>query len=597
MNLISMIKYLSGYPFFMVMALLLLSIPVAAENVAVEAQLDRKEIQLGGHAFLNVKISGDSRASVDLPQVNGLSIQPQGHSTQMQFANGHMTSSISHRYQVKPSKEGDFIIPPITINSDGKKISSKQQLTLKVTKGAPTNQVNPNVPEDLGELAFMDVVGLKDQAVVGELIPVEVRFFFKSGIQVSLDSAPALEGSSFIMKTNDDKARQGTATKDGIRYTVVIFKSSISPIKTGEFDLSFNMGATLHIEDRTPRRRSRRSAFGDEFFGSLFTPRVRKSVKLASDPHKLTVTAPPSDSQPDGFNGTIGQFSIAARASASTVRAGDPITLVTRVSGKGDLDRVPMPHMSDSSGWKTYPAKHEIKKSYTTASDGTKLFNQVIVPKNESVTEIPSLELVYFDPDAKEYRTARTNPIPIKVTPGTDITEEAPQSNIKNQSPTTSPLGPSIEVPNTHLGWLRSERIDQASWFLGTIGGLIAVLITWPILTLWQRRHNTPERKATAVKDKQIKSALLDMEQSIKNQNAVTFFEAARRTLQTQWSKQLNIAPNAVTGSDLPNDTAKSVFNTADSVVFSGDTHSSLDLEYWKQQTLIALESLNTTNQ
>jgi hypothetical protein len=584
------------FPFLAIMSLLLLAFPVAAQNVTVEAQLDRKEIQLGGHALLDITISGDNGASVAMPQIDGLSIRAQGRSTQRQIANGHVTLSASLRYQITPNKEGVFKIPPIAINSDGNKITTKEQLTLKVTKGAPAGQANLNATEDLGELAFIDVVGLKDQAVVGELIPIEIRAFFKSGVQVSLESAPALEGSSFIIKINDDKPRQGRTTIDGTSYFVVIFKSSISPIKAGEFDLSFNMGATLHIEDRRPqpKRRSRRSPFGDDLFGSMFTPRIKKSVKLATTPHKVIVTAPPADSQPDGFSGTIGQFSIAARASASTVRAGDPITLVTRVTGKGNLDRVPMPHMANPSGWKTYPAKHEIKKSYTTASDGTKLFNQIIVPKNESVTEIPSLELVYFDPIAKEYKTARTAPIPIKVTPGTDITEHTPETNTASNPPT--PTGPTTEVPNSHIGWLRSERIDQAPWFIGTIGGLIAVLMTWPILTVWQRRHNTPERKASAVKDKQIKSALLDMEQSIKNQNALTFFEAARHALQIQWSTQLNIAAEAVTGTDLPDDTARSVFNTADSIVFSGDAHSSLDLKYWQQQTLRALEHLNTTN-
>jgi len=74
------------------------------------------------------------------------------------------------------------------------------------------------------------------------------------------------------------------------------------------------------------------------------------------------------------------------------------------------------------------------------------------------------------------------------------------------------------------------------------------------------------------------------------------FLKPARRALQIQWSNQLNIAPEAVTGSDLPDDAARSVFNTADSIVFSGDAHSSLDLKYWQQQTLRALEHLNTTN-
>lgn len=586
--------------FLALWGLLLLSIPATARELSIQAQLDRKEIQLGDHAMLDVTISGDNNASVSLPEVEGLDIQHQGSSTQMQIVNGNVSSQVSHRYLVTPSKTGAFTIPPLTIRSKGQQTKTQNNLTLQVTKGPPPGQADQ---QDTGELAFLEIIGLKDQAIVGELMPVEIRAYFKDGVQVSLDSMPALDGSSFIMKLQDDRPRQGRINIDGTNYSVIVFRSSISPIKAGEFDLSFNVGATLHIEDRSRQQRNRRpgnlrgSPFGNDPFSSFFTPRIRKKVQLASEVHPITVTPPPSDGQPEQFDGTVGTFALSARSSTRTVRAGDPITLQVKVTGKGDLDRVPMPHFSAPSGWKTYPAKSQIKQQASANSDGTKIFEQIIVPKNESVSEIPALELNYYDPVLQSYQTARTEPIPITVTPGTNIVDQATAAYTSSSNDSAA-SAPTTDVPHSQLGGLRQRRIDQTPWLMGAIAGLIAVFITSTVLAIWQRKHNTTERKAKTRREKGIQSCLDEMNQAVTQDDAALFFAAAKRALQTQWSHSLGIAPEAVSGTDLPvhqAPSAKTVFDAADSIAFSGDSQMPVDWEYWQRETLSALDSLKTS--
>lgn len=597
MNLTSPTSGTSLCRALLIVASLIFFMPtLIAKEISATLRLDRKETYVGGHALLNLAIKGDKNASVNVPEVEGLLIQQQRRSTQMQIVDGNISSQVSLTFLITPNKEGEFIIPPFVIQSGGNKTNTKGNLSLKVTAEPPPGQANLNSLKKAGDIAFLEVLGLKDQAVVGELIPVEIRAYFKSGTQVSNYSLPKLDSNSFIMKPQDGKLRQGRITIKGIQYSAIVFNASISPVKAGKFDLSFNFQTTLHIEDKgaqAPKARTRRSAFGNSFFGSAFTQRIRKNVKLISEVKTIEVSPPPAGNKPDQFEGTIGTFSATASASATTVRSGDPITLQVIVSGQGDLDRVPMPHFSDPSGWKTYPEKHNIIKNNSSQLGGRKIFKQIIVPKNESITEIPPLELIYYDPTRQSYQTARTKAIPIKVAPGTHIEDDTPATS-QERSGAENPPHPIHQVPNKRVGWLRNQRIDSSPWFLSSTIGLAAVMLVFLIM-LGQRRHNNAERQIQAMIKKEIQSALNNMEHAIQDNHASRFFTAARQALQTEWGQQCQIAPEAVTGTDMPTAEAREIFDMADAIEFSGENPSPHDFNHWKQQTLEALESFKAT--
>ena len=569
--------------------LMALTLPSIAREVTVSAQLRQSSTAVGQPVLLTVTIHGDSNARVNIPEIEGLTIDDRGRSSNIQIINGSMTSSLTRRYAVNPNKVGTYKITPITVTSRGKKLTIQDELKLTVTKNAAPanpNTANQNAPTIKPEdLAHFEIIGLKDHAVVGELIPVEIRAFFKNTTQASLagiKSNPTLDTSSFTVKLEDKKPRQGQTTIDGKSYYVVIFKAAISPIKAGEFELPFTMDATMRMRVKAKKRARRNSRgndpFGDAFFDDFFTRSTQKEIKLSSSPFKINVTPAPIDGQPAGFNGAIGQFKLTASAPTAPIRAGDPITLTVRVSGKGNLSRLKMPQMTDDSGWKTYPAKNHLEGANSLASSGTKVFEQTIVPRNPSVTEIPALELVYFDPEKGSYQTTRTAPIPIKVLPGTNIVE-APEPS---HAPST-PDQPTAQAPHTSLGWLRKNRLDQSSWLIPTAAGISATLLALAAGLAWSRRHNTADRKATTLKDRQIQSTLKQCDEAIKAQNAPDFFQHARHAIQLQWSEKLNMEPDAITTTDLPaNSDARTVLEMADTLTFSGETDTTMDLATWK---------------
>ena len=174
----------------------------------VTAQLDRASVAVGKAAVLNITIKGDGDAKVILPEIDGLMIESRGHSRNIQIMNGQMNSSITKRYIVVADHVGEFEISPITVVSRGKKLTVKNKPKLKVTKtqavqqGNPNGHQNPAAPQDIKpeDFAKLEIIGLKDEAIVGEVIPLEIRAYFKNSNQVSLaqiKSKPELDGSSF----------------------------------------------------------------------------------------------------------------------------------------------------------------------------------------------------------------------------------------------------------------------------------------------------------------------------------------------------------------------------------------------------------------
>ena len=597
-------------------AFLALSLTAAASAITVDANLTPDSIQVGQVAILRVQISDDNRATVEMPKIDGLSFSPAGSSTEVRIINGALSTNKTLRYEVIPDREGTFDISPILVHSNGGLGRVKAKLVLKVAKGralprgggrqaqpgvgAPARPATPPGASTVGkDIAFLHVPELKEKAVVGETIPVEIRAYFQSGARVSLRSLPSVVGGAFTLHIKDRKPRQRRASVGGKLYTVLVFEGTISPVKAGEFDLGFDLGVTMVVRDRSKKRRRRPLIndpfFNDPFFDDVFAPMVEKDVKLVSDPLKIKVEAPPVAGRPEGFDGAVGRFSIAADASASTVRAGDPLTLTVRVMGEGSFGRVSMPRMTDPSGWKTYPAKQHMVEDNSIGTKGTKIFEQTIVPRNESVTGIPALEFVYYDPETGKYRTARSAPIPVKVTPGTDISDDAQtpagsgaKSGDKRPS---SAAAPSEHVPHHRLGWLRGERLDRAPWFFGAIAGVVAVFLALALETAWRRKRNNPQRLAAESRDREIQSSMRDMDKAAAGGDAQAFFAAARRALQKKWGGILGIAPEAVTAVDLPDPESRAVFEAADSVAFSGKSYSASDLADWKTRTLDALKT------
>jgi len=225
----------------------------------------------------------------------------------------------------------------------------------------------------------------------------------------------------------------------------VTFKSSIAAVHSGKLEIGpVKAKAQVVVPRRlsSPRSRSpfdlfdQDDPFSDPFFSNPFGQfGERREVEISSEPVTLDVKALPQ-SAPPSFSGAIGNFTMTTEAKPKSVQVGDPITVTSTISGRGNFDRVNAPVVEDEHGWHKYPPSSKFKQDDEVGISGAKSFETVLSP-NEKKQSLPMLAFSYFDPVKEQYVTLRSEPIAITVQGGAAPTQNVAAS--RPASPTPAP--------------------------------------------------------------------------------------------------------------------------------------------------------------
>ena len=571
--------------------------PAMAEKASLSVRLSPETISLGQLATLRVTVHGERGGSVSLPDIDGLDFYPRGSSSRMSIINGNMSMSVTYNYAISPNKEGEFKLGPITADTRGGKITAQHIPVLKVVGGnraVPNRRsqggnkaITPSAKNRLNDIAFLQITGLKKEALVGESIPVEIRAYVKSPARLTtLKSLPTLSGGDFVLKVQDGEPRQGyVSDQQGNRYFVIVYEAALTAVKAGEFELPVFMDTTIIVPEA--RRGSRRSSdpfdsLLDEFFGSRG---VEKDVTIKSKPFKIKVTPPPLEGRPESFDGAIGKFTISSSVSSTKGRSGDPLTMTVRIQGEGNLSRLRIPSIKNTKDWKTYPAKKKLVGANSIETSGTVVFEQIIVPRHSGVTEVPALEFSYCDPETRKYHTLKTRPIPLSISPGTDLTEDEPTEETGGDEKSDDV----VAVPHNMLGWLRHSRIDESPWLLPVTAGSVASLLALALMVSVGRSRNTQQRRDLQCLQKNMGKELSNLNSAMAKNDARAFFKHARQALQHHWGAQLGISPSAVSATDIKDPDSRAIVEMADKLEFSTQVPEGLDLEEWNKRLRKAL--------
>jgi len=126
----------------------------------------------------------------------------------------------------------------------------------------------------------------------------------------------------------------------------------------------------------------------------------------------------PIAGRPASFVNAIGRgFSIEVDASRTVVSVGDPIELTLRLRGDGPLAGLSLPPLDGPEGlpaqWFGVPGGGVAGR--VDAGANVKLFSVTIRVKSDEAREIPPIAFSWFDPEAREYHTTRSQPIALSV--------------------------------------------------------------------------------------------------------------------------------------------------------------------------------------
>ena len=598
--------------------------PVGAAS-RLSVTVDPPNFSVNESAQLTITVSGDEDAAPLIPRVPGLVINPEGQSTSIRQVNGAVTAIFARTYRVTATHEGTFTIPPIPIGS-----GTTAAVTVHV--GAPgttgstragggATGADRGAPAELARalreaMPMMKVVLPKSRLYVGQLVPIQIKAYFRQGVSARLEGPLTAVGDAFTVSGLDKRPTQTEEAVGGVGYTVLTWNSVLGALKSGDYPIGLELPATLNIEvqDGDPDMASRLRALfctrapgsfmDDSAFGNLFGRVVQKTITLKADATPVTVLPLPTEGRPANFSGAVGQFQVVSDLAPATGSVGDPLTFKMTVTGKGNLSRVTSDALHDSALWRVYRTESKVTTDDETGLQGFKTFSQPVVPLQAGQLTLPALSFSYFDPEAGRYETRETRPINVTVTPGVGSTQVA--SSLR---PGAAPIGgadngagdalaPDVLVRGGFAATL--EPVVWRPWFIAAAVTPVALMFCAVMLIRRrQLRSGDPALMLHAARLAAVKINLEAMAVALNRGDSVAFFTAARHALQEKLADLWQVPAESVdpqrlaerlpaaAGAEL-----QAIFAMADQATYGGASAGPVTLQQWQRRVLEQMDRL-----
>ncbi|MGO8930150.1 MAG: BatD family protein [Limisphaerales bacterium] len=532
---------------FAFVALALWSAPSVLLAASFTATLDRSTMTLGESVNLSLTFTGGQpQAPPRPPAIPNLQFDYLGPSSQFTLINGQVSSTVTHNFTVTPHQAGDYTIPSLTAEVGSEKLHT-EPVSLKVLKpGAPP----PEAISSGSQLAFVKLVLPKKQLYFGEVVTAELHLYLRNEVRsidhFQLTAFPA-EGFNVgkLVQGNRQQARVGNSV-----YTVIPVVTTLKPVKTGPLTIG---PVTVSVVLEVASANRRRGVFGqfDDFPSWFpgFGGGEQKQLSLATEQETLQILGLPGDNVPPGFNGAVGSFTMAATAGPTNLAAGDPITLHVQISGRGALDSLALPDQSTWRDFKTYPPTTKVDTTDALGLQGTKTFEQVVVPQSPDIKALPPISFSFFDPDQKSYRTLTQPAVPLVVRPGGSAPAPTVAATTRTL-PDNPPPAQDIVHIKPRLGTVAqiAPPLVLQPWFLAFQA---VPVLAWLSAVVWRRRTemlaNNPRLRRRRQVAQIIRQGLLDLRQLASDKKSDDFFATLFRLLQEQLGERLDLPASAIT--------------------------------------------------
>ena len=426
-----------------------------AKDIRFEASVDRNKVSLGSTLQLNLTFYGvENMSAPGLPNIDGFKWQYTGSSTSMSIVNGKVSNSITYIYLLLPVKTGTFQLGPFSLEYQGAIYTSKP-ITLEVVEGQVSQAPQAQSPAqsgsqqfDLKDKIFLIMQVGKNTAYLNETVPLTIKLYVNKlavrDIQYPQFNHEGISASSL------QQPRQYQEISGGLAYDVIEFDTTFFGIRPGEFKVGPAMlKCNLMARKEGQRRPSGMDSFFDDFFGGY----EAYPLDVNSSEMKITILPLPEEGKPQDFSGAMGNFTLDVTVGPHEVRAGDPVTLKMVIRGEGNFNTVNCPKIETTDGFKIYDPQ-------TKQENGTKVFEQVIMPMDEKIQEIPRVIFSFFDISSGTYRRATAGPFPITVTKEEAQTQKVVEPYSKRLTVYSPPetLGKDIVYIKDFIGDLKSRQ-------------------------------------------------------------------------------------------------------------------------------------------
>ena len=467
-------------------------------------------------------------------------------STQSSFSmvNGHTTqsSTITYTYILSALKNGTFTIPAASVTAGGKQISSNA-VKIQVSGTAQSNGGNSNVqqPEPRaagtaisGSDLFIRVSASKKRVVEQEPVLLTYKVY-------SLVSLTQLEGKMPDLKgfhTQEIPLPQEKSFKveqfNGRNYRTVTWSQYVMfPQMSGKLQvppITFNGVVVQRNRNIDP--------FEAFFNGGSGYVEVKKQIQAPG----VEIEVDPLPSRPANFSGGVGKFTMATEIDKTELKANDPLTLKVTINGTGNLKRNKQPIVNFPKDFDTYDAKVTDKSRLTISGlEGSMIYEYLAVPRHQGKYTIPAIEFVYYDTQAKEYKTLTSEAYELDIAKG-----EGGESQMQTFSSQEDIQMLGSDIRYIKLG--ESKQNADGDYFFTSAAYLIALVVLCllfiSLFVIFRQRAienadmvKVRGKKANKVATKRLKQAAKLM----KNNQQSAFYDEVLRALWGYVGDKLNI--------------------------------------------------------
>ena len=223
-------------------------------------------------------------------------------------------------------------------------------------------------------------------------VPVQLEFTWKTDTA----DAPALGPTFAFGEDIVHPTRSREEQRAGATFVVLELERAFVPETAGRLEIP---GPALHFAYAT--------RFGEDLVSGA-VPLDRSSGLVQGAPLALEVAPFPAEGRPAGFSNAVGKFTLALEVSPRELEVGDKLQLVLTIAGQGNLARLAPPRLDGFEGLHLLGSTDELKGD-------TRTLRCELVAESPKAREVPAIVLDFFDPDARAYGRASTQPVPLKV--------------------------------------------------------------------------------------------------------------------------------------------------------------------------------------
>lgn len=482
-------------------ALAVARLATAQEVPTINAVVEKEDVSVGEPFVFQIQVN-----NVDEAETPDLSIltkdftvtfegNRRNNSESISFINGRTTRVVSRQYLINfrltAKRTGRIEIPSFTLSAGGQSLTTQPLV------------VNASPPEQVDNFKLTTALS-KTSCYMGEPIAMTTTYYIGDPVRdvtfslpvvnspdfstevMAIDQRPDREYVGIMIENQEVVAEKGEARSNGVSFVTLTFRHVLVPKSAGEIAIP---QATAAAQAVVGQRRGRSPFDNMSPFGSR---EPLKSVVVQAEDLTLSVKPVPEEGKPANFSGLIGEFSISTAAAPAEVSVGDPITLTVTVEGPTYLRHFELPPLQQQTALAEHFRIPE-EMAPGRAEENKKTFTQTIRAQSPDVTEVPAIELAYFDTATGRYAMARSNPVPIKVRE-TQVVTASDAEGFRPQAETIEHVAVNEGIAHnfTELDALDPQRFGPDEWMRSTSSWLILLLppMAWGALagTLLVRR-------------------------------------------------------------------------------------------------------------